>query len=525
MRRRDFNKGISVWTARPLAARAQPREQKRRVDVMRNKTIGIFVTSVALCALGAVIDPSAFARGSGGNHGGAGGHGGLHGGRSESHGAGFHTRASHGGHASSGRSFAAHSRHVGHGGRFASHRKPRGDHSALSAHNLEGAAQGQFASDLGVTHSQFAAQSFHGLNNFNSTGFNRNAFGDAASWNHWAGHFWRVGWNHWGTGWGGWAGPVFWPFLFGDVLTFVLWPYDYYDPFWADGPEFVLTSIFVPGPYFGLDYGYEPDFYVYGGNIYYGKSADDQDNGVNKADREALAETNTEAVQSCGDLAPGVTNLPIEQIRQSVHPTADQESALDDLSAATSQESDIIRSSCPTAVPLTPVGRLDAAEQRLAATITAIQIIRSPFARFYGALSDEQKRQFNAMKASTEGTRSASNLRSLCAQQAGGFVNLPMQRIEQVLQPNEQQRSAFGNLKRAAQNAADQLQSSCPTAVPQSPVARLDAVGARLNTMLATTKSIRPDLESFYASLSDGQKARFNVMGPLPNSASSQPER
>jgi hypothetical protein len=43
--------------------------------------------------------------------------------------------------------------------------------------------------------------------------------------------------------------------------------------------------------------------------------------------------------------------------------------------------------------------------------------------------------------------------------------------------------------------------------------------------MVEATKSVRPYLESFYGSLSDGQKARFNVMGPLPNSASSQPER
>jgi hypothetical protein len=56
-------------------------------------------------------------------------------------------------------------------------------------------------------------------------------------------------------------------------------------------------------------------------------------------------------------------------------------------------------------------------------------------------------------------------------------------------------------------------------------VERLDTVEARLNTMVEATKSVRPDLESFYGSLSDGQKARFNVMGPLPNSASSQPER
>src|SRR5262249_27260179 len=520
MRRRDFIKRIAFWTALPLAARAQPCEQKRCVDVVRNKTIGSFVTSVAVGGLGVVIDPSAFARG-GSGHGGTGGHRGLHSGGSEFHAARLHTRESHRAHASSARSLATHSRHVGRAGRFASHGKPRGDHSSLNAHKLDGAAQGQFAHEVGVTQSEFAAQSFHGLNIFNSTGLNRNAFGDAAGWNHWASHFWRIGWNNWGTGWGGWAGPVFWPFLLGDVLTFVLWPYNFYDPFWAYGPGFVLASIFAPGPYFGLDYGYEPDFYVYGGNIYYGRSVDDQDNGADKVDREALAETNTEAVQSCDHLAPGGTNLSIEQVRQSVHPTADQGSALDDLSAATSQASDMIRSSCPTAVPLTPVGRLDAAQQRLVATITAVQIIRSPFARFYDSLSDEQKRQFNAMKTSTEGTRSASNLASLCSQQPGGFANVPVQRIEQVVQPNEQQQSAFRNLKRAAQHAADQLRSSCPTAVPQSPVERLETVEARLNTIVEATRSIRLDLENFYASLSDGQKARFNVMGPLPDSASS----
>ena len=34
MRRRDFIKGISVWAAFPVAARAQPRERKRRVVVL-----------------------------------------------------------------------------------------------------------------------------------------------------------------------------------------------------------------------------------------------------------------------------------------------------------------------------------------------------------------------------------------------------------------------------------------------------------------------------------------------------------
>ncbi len=81
-----------------------------------------------------------------------------------------------------------------------------------------------------------------------------------------------------------------------------------------------------------------------------------------QADREALAETSTAALESCTGLAPGVTDLPIDKIRQSVHPTPDQEAALDDLSASSSQASDLIRASCPSSVPLTPMGRLDAAE-------------------------------------------------------------------------------------------------------------------------------------------------------------------
>ena len=94
-----------------------------------------------------------------------------------------------------------------------------------------------------------------------------------------------------------------------------------------------------------------------------------------QADREARAETNAEAFENCTGLAPGVTNLPIDQIRQTVHPTADQESALDNLSSASSQAGEIIKSSCPTSVPLTPIGRLDAAEQRLDTTIKAIRMV------------------------------------------------------------------------------------------------------------------------------------------------------
>ncbi len=569
------------------------------------RIIGILATSVAVGALCLVTEVPAVARGGGPGGGGGGfGHGGFagggigHGGFAAPHGFGggighglaaphglgggfghgrgfaaphgmtgfaHGTGSRFGGHAlSAGHAFHGHaashalsggSRNLSHAhamnaGRIAGHGTANTSRNALATHNQLNGTRNQTAhNQLGhnqFAHNQFAAQNFKGLNNFSKTGFNRNAFGNNNNWNHWGRHFWGAGWNNWGWGWGGWAGPVFWPFLLGDALSFIFWPWDYYDPFWWYGPPFIWASIFAPGPYFGLDYGYGPDYYGYGyGPDYYGYAGSpniyyDSARGggystaargryaarTEQADREALAETNTAALESCTGLAPGVTNLPIDQIRRTVHPTADQEAALDDLSAASSQASDMIKSSCPSSVPLTPLGRLDAAEQRLDATIKAIQVVRSPLERFYQALSDEQRQRFNAMNGSSEGAAlSGGNMAAACRQGAGSFIDLPVQRIEQVVQPTAQQQSAFDDLKKAAQNASDQLQSSCPTAVPLSPVARVDTVEARLNAMADAIKSVRPDLNNFYASLSDEQKARFNTMGPPPKATSSSQQR
>jgi len=102
---------------------------------------------------------------------------------------------------------------------------------------------------------------------------------------------------------------------------------------------------------------------------------------------------------------------------------------------------------------------------------------------------------------------------------------VPAQRIEQVVQVTAQQQSAFDDLKKATQKASDQLQSSCPTAVPKSPVARLDMIERRLTAMADAIKSVRPDLQNLYASLSDEQKAKFNTMGPSPKATSSRQQR
>jgi len=70
--------------------------------------------------------------------------------------------------------------------------------------------------------------------------------------------------------------------------------------------------------------------------------------------------------------------------------------------------------------------------------------------------------------------------------------------------------------------AANRLQASCPAQMPQTPLDRFDAVGTRLNAMENAIKMVRPALASFYDSLSDEQKARFNTLGPPRTAASRQ---
>ena len=155
--------------------------------------------------------------------------------------------------------------------------------------------------------------------------------------------------------------------------------------------------------------------------------------------------------------------------------------------------------------------------------IQALDIVRDPLQRFYVLLSDEQRERFNAMGTSG-GTQAPAggNVVALCSQQSNDVTKLPVQRIEEVLQPSGPQRDAFEALKTAAQDSAAQLRGTCPSEMPQTPYARLDAVKTRLTAMVEAMNVIRPKLQDFYASLNDEQKAKFNIMTPPPGATAQQ---
>ena len=114
----------------------------------------------------------------------------------------------------------------------------------------------------------------------------------------------------------------------------------------------------------------------------------------------------------------------------------------------------------------------------------------------------------------TADSSGADTLASLCGSQSESFTKLPVQRIEEVVKPTGPQQTALDQLNQASVKAADELRASCPAQTGgETPPARLDTMNNRLDAMVQAVKTVRPTLDTFYASLSDEQKAQFNAMG------------
>jgi uncharacterized protein (DUF2252 family) len=101
--------------------------------------------------------------------------------------------------------------------------------------------------------------------------------------------------------------------------------------------------------------------------------------------------------QACGERATGIGSLPIERIERTVRPTEAQRAAFKELRDATSAAVNLLKSDCPTYRALTPVGRMEAMEQRLDAMQRAVQLVQPALLLFYGSLDAEQKERFNRL--------------------------------------------------------------------------------------------------------------------------------
>ena len=113
-----------------------------------------------------------------------------------------------------------------------------------------------------------------------------------------------------------------------------------------------------------------------------------------------------------------------------------------------------------------------------------------------------------------------------CGTGPAGLAQWGIQRIEQSLSLAGTPLAKFNDLKAASEKAVKFLEESCPTNDPVTPTGRLGAMEQRLEAMLEAVRTVKPPLDDFYASLTDEQKARLNVLDTaLPRTATRSPAR
>ncbi len=133
-------------------------------------------------------------------------------------------------------------------------------------------------------------------------------------------------------------------------------------------------------------------------DAFYQTLSDEQKARFNAISPEEAAQSNERDLsQACSERASGISSLPIDRIEQTVRPNEVQRVALKGLRDAMAASVNLLKSDCPTYRALTPVGRVEAMEQRLDAMSRAVQTLQPALDGFYNTLSDEQKERFNRL--------------------------------------------------------------------------------------------------------------------------------
>ena len=122
----------------------------------------------------------------------------------------------------------------------------------------------------------------------------------------------------------------------------------------------------------------------------------------------------------------------------------------------------------------------------------------------------------NAASSSSGGTAPANQpneLAQMCGDDSQDIAGLPIDRIQQALNPDDDQRKALDDLANASIKAAQIIKAACPKDVVSTAPARLAAMQSRLEAMISAVQTVQPPLDHFYGLLNDEQKARLTALG------------
>jgi hypothetical protein len=126
-------------------------------------------------------------------------------------------------------------------------------------------------------------------------------------------------------------------------------------------------------------------------------------------------------------------------------------------------------------------------------------------------------------RARSNGTTPSTALAQMCGDDTKEVAGWPIDRIQQLVSPDDQQRVALADLASASMNAAQIIKTACPTSVAFTPTGRLAAMQQRIEAMEQAIDVVHAPLDKFYGALTDEQKAKLNSANQPPAQQKGRP--
>jgi hypothetical protein len=221
----------------------------------------------------------------------------------------------------------------------------------------------------------------------------------------------------------------------------------------------------------------------------------------------ALAEPGSDQCRQSVD-----TNAMVERLRADIEPSPEQMAGLQRLGGAMAAASEYLAKACPSDIPEQPIARLRLMDSQIEILTMAVDMIHQPLEEFEDSLTPEQRARLGGEAKPASGASRAGHASLRACGGSDTAIDWSIDQIEKSVQPTDQQRPALSELQQAFDRAAGDLQAHCPTSVPQSAVARLETIEARLDATWRAILSIQVALNDFESQLSDEQKSRFKAL-------------
>jgi hypothetical protein len=201
-----------------------------------------------------------------------------------------------------------------------------------------------------------------------------------------------------------------------------------------------------------------------------------------------------------------------ERIRAEIRPSGNQLQQLQKFAGTLGFASDYLAKACPSEIPQDPGARLQLMEWQIEKLAQGLDFVRPPLQELEQSLNARQRARFGVPLATAAATRAdrANNVAPACAQ-APAEVDASIEQISLAVQPTDAQRDAMDSLKQTLRNVADGLDANCPVSLPGDPLARLEAIEARLDTTWRALVSMQTALADFQTKLSAEQRTRFDA--------------